>query len=67
MCAPATFLSRKSMCLIGDCTHDCFVMRGMCCAPPILAAMYLVSPWYIVPSFLGSFRASLNCSPIHLR
>ena len=53
--------------VIGDYTHDCFVMRGMCCAPPILAIMYLVSPWYMVPSFPGSFRASLSCSPMHVR
>ena len=39
--------------VIGDCTHDCFVMRGMCCVPPILAVMYLVSPWYMVSNFLG--------------
>ena len=32
------------MCVIGDYTHDCFVMHGMCCAPPILVVMDLVSP-----------------------
>ena len=53
--------------MIGDCMHDCFVMRGMCYAPPILAVMYLVSSWYMVPSFFGSFRASLSCSLMHLR
>ena len=67
MYAPATILNKKSVHVIGECTHDCFVMHGMCCAPSILAVMYLVSPWYTVPSFHESFSASLNCSTIHLR
>ena len=53
--------------MIGECIHGCCIILGMYSAPPILAVMYLVSLWYMVPSFLGSFRASLNCSPIHLR
>ena len=32
MCALATFLSRKSVRVIGDYAHDCFVMHGMCWA-----------------------------------
>ena len=55
MCAPATFLSRKSVRVTSECTHVFFVMRGVCCVPPILEAMYLVSPRYMVsgmPSIL---------------
>ena len=55
------------MYVIGDCTHDFFVMRGMCCAPSILAILYLVSSRYMVPSFLRSFKAFLSCFSIHLR
>ena len=44
MCAPTTFLSRNLMRVIGEFTHDCFVMHGMCCAPSTFAIMYLMSP-----------------------
>ena len=67
ICALAACLSEKSILVIGDFTHDCFLMRGMCCAPPILGVMYLVSPWYMILSFHGSFKASLSCLPMHLR
>ena len=67
ICVPTTYLSRKNVCVIGDCTHDCFVMCGMCCAPRILAILYLISPWYMISSFRGSFRAFQNCSSMHLK
>ena len=32
-------LRGKSVHVISDCTHDCFVMRGKFCALPILVVM----------------------------
>ena len=43
ICVPATCLSKKSVRVIGDFTHNCFGIRDMCYAPPILVVMYLVS------------------------
>ena len=61
------FLSKMSVCVIDECTHDCLVICGMCCALSILEIMYIMSSWYMVPSFLGSLRLCLNCSSMHLK
>ena len=46
---------------MGDLVHACCLSFGRCSDPPYLAAMYLVSPWYISPSCPGSLRACISC------
>jgi len=46
-------------------SHASSLMLVSITGPPYLDIMYLVSPLYIFPSHLVSFRVSLSCFPMH--
>ena len=50
-CISHSFLSKKKVRAIGDLVHACCLSFGRWKEPPYLATMYLVSPWYISPSW----------------
>ena len=60
-------LSRYRVRVVEEWVQALLVILGIFCDPPFLASMYVVSPWYILPSCLGSLKACLSCLPIHLR
>ena len=49
---------------MGDLMHACCLSLGRCSEPPYLADMYLVRPWYMLPSCPGSLRACISCWPM---
>ena len=65
MCISYSLSSRKNVRVMGDLEHACCLSLDRCRDPLYLAAMYLVKPWYMVPNWLGSLRACINCWPIH--
>ena len=56
--------SKKSILATCDLMHACCFSLGRCSEPPYLAAMYLVRPWYMVPSCHGSLKACSSCCPM---
>ena len=63
-CISYSLLSRKRVLAMGDLVHACCLSFGRCSEPSYLAVIYLVSPWYISLSCLGSLRACINCCPM---
>jgi hypothetical protein len=53
--------------VIGEWRHAAVVIVVSIVDPSYLAKINFVSPLYIIPSRPWSFRASLSCSPMHLR
>lgn len=56
--------SRKSVRAMGDLVQACCLSLGRWREPPYLADMYLVRPWYMIPSCPGSLRACNSCWPM---
>ena len=63
-CISYSLYDRNNVLAMGDLMHDCCFSLGRCSEPPYLADIYLVSPWYILPSWPGSLRACISCCPI---
>lgn len=61
------FSSRKRVWAMGDLMHAWCVSFGRLRDPPYFVTMYLVSPWYIFPSWPWSSRAWISCLPRHVR
>ena len=51
MCISYSFFNNKSMRVMGDLEQTCCFNLGRCKEPPYLAVIYLVKPWYMVPSW----------------
>ena len=64
-CISYSFSRRKSVRAMRDRMQACCLSLGRWSDPPYLAAICLVSPWWMVPSCPGSLRACISCWPMH--